>query len=195
MDLFLFERLAEELYATCGADPTEPESPITLARRWLGPDAIVHAPVILPAPAATFFVEGRRRIAVRPGLPIERRRWAVAHELGHALLAEAGERDSERGADCVGAALIAPYPAVRMYGDNWRDLAFDLGASQTLAALRCAEVLRLPRAIVTPARVYLRGPENWIWPLARRSLERLPGVRKTPLDDAPNRFVLDVDAG
>lgn len=101
--------------------------------------------------------------------------------------------DSERAADYLGAALMAPYPLARAYDDDWRALAGDIGSTQTQAALRCAEVLHLPRAVVTPARVYLRGPEGFVWPLARRKLERLPGVRKTPLDDDPARAVLDVE--
>lgn len=188
------EALAEELYRELGYDPAEAEHPITLAKRWLGADAVIQAPSTLAAPACTFFVAGQRRIAIKPRLPPPYRRFWVAHELGHALLARAGEDErDERAADYLGAALMAPYPLARAYGDDWRALAADIGSTQTQAALRTAEVLRLPRAVVTPARVYLRGPDGWIWPLARRSIERLPGVRKTQLDDDPARAVLDVE--
>ncbi len=192
-DLALYEGLATGLYLELGFDPSEPQSPITLARRWLGPDAIVEGPSMLAAPAVTFFQDGRTRFAVRPRLAMPRKRHAIGHELGHALLKRAGEPDSERAADYIGAALMAPYAAARAYDDDWRSLAEDIGSTQTQAALRTAEVLLIPRALVTPGRVYLRGPEGWVWPLARRSLERYPGVRKTVLDDDPKRFVLDVE--
>ena len=195
-DLPHLEGLATGLYLDLGLDPQEAESPATIARKWLGADALVVAPATLRVPACTFFVAGARRIAVKPHLPPAARRFWIAHELGHAILARAGEEDSERAADYLGAALMAPRPLALAYDDDWRSLAADIGSTQTLAALRTAEVLGLPRAVVTPQRVYLRGPESFVWPLARRQIERFPGVRKTPLTDDERRFVLDVeDAG
>lgn len=181
------------LYRDLGYEPDEPEGPATLARKWLGADAIVQAPSTLPTPACTFFVHGKRRIAVKASVPAAYRRFFIAHELGHALLAKHGLDDDERAADYLGAALMAPRPVTLAYDGDWATLAADIGSTQTQAALRTAEVLGLPRAVVTPGRVYLRGPEGFVWPLARRQLERFPGVRKTPMTDDARRFVLDVD--
>lgn len=194
-DLPALEGLATALYERLDYDPEAPQSPVALARRWLGADAIVHAPATQLAPAITFLHDGRRRISVKRSLPPEYRRFAIGHELGHVLLLEAGSghEDGERAADYLGAALMAPRPAVRLYGDDWRALAEDIGSTQTQAALRTAEVLHVARAVVTPHRVYLRGPDGFVWPLARRSIVRMPGIRKTVLDDDPERVVVDVD--
>lgn len=193
-DLPHLEGLAISLYDRLGLDPAEAESPLTLARRWLGADAIVLAPATQRAPAVTFRVHGQLKIAIKP-LPPEYRRFWVAHELGHILLGEpgSGHEDGERAADYVAAALMAPRPYALAYGDDWRALAADVGCTQTQSALRTAETLHVPRAVITPHRVYVRGPDGFVWPLARRSIVRMPGVKKTPLDDDPERLVVDVE--
>ena len=181
------------LYTELGYEPDEPQSPVTLARQWLGADALVVAPATLRVPACTFFVHGQRRIAVQRNLSPAYRRFWVGHELGHALLARDGAPDDERAADYLGAALMAPWATTRLYDGDWMALASDIGSTQTQAALRTAEVLGLPRAVVTPRRVYLRGPEGFVWPLGRKAIERAPGTKKTQLTDDPNRTVIDVE--
>lgn len=56
-----------------------------------------------------------------------RQQWQIAHELGHWALRHAGEHDSERAADYVGAALLLPRHRFQ------RDMVV---ASWDLAALR-----------------------------------------------------------
>lgn len=65
-DLPHLEGLAVELYERLDYDPEEPQSPIALARRWLGADAIVATPASLRLPAVTFTVGGGRKIAIKP---------------------------------------------------------------------------------------------------------------------------------
>lgn len=151
MDFPLLEGLVSSLYEELGYDPREPEAPGVIARAWLGAESVVRARSTLPTPACTFFVNGQRVIAVKPGLPAEAKRFWISHELGHALLARANQPDSERAADYLAAAIMAPYPFARGYQDDWRSLAADIGSTQTQAALRTAEVLGLPRAVVTLA--------------------------------------------
>lgn len=87
-DLPTLDGLANALYERLGFDPREPQAPATLARRWLGADAIVRVPASIGADAVTFFQSGRRRIAIKTTVPAPYRRFLVAHELGHALLAD-----------------------------------------------------------------------------------------------------------
>lgn len=104
------EGLAEALYRELGYDPAEAEHPVTLARRWLGADAVIQAPATLTVPACTFFVGGQRRIAVKPRLAAPYRRFWIAHELGHALLARARIEFVRSGAVSAKAAeMLGPF--------------------------------------------------------------------------------------
>lgn len=109
--------------------------------------------------------------------------------------------DVEQLANAIAAGIIIPRRAFRraiaVYGRDLVELAGAFGTSQTLTALREAEIDRLPRAVVTPETVRVRGPEEWVWPDERtvRAWARrpMPGVRKTVLTDAPRRVVVDAE--
>jgi hypothetical protein len=130
--------------------------------------------------------------------------FAIAHELGHWLLARHGfvGDDEERAADHLGAALVAPRRAFlsarRAVGESLPELADAFGITETGAALRLGEVLGVPLAVVVPATVRVRGPEDWGWPdewtLRRWARGRTPGIRKVRLTDDPRRVVPDADA-
>lgn len=80
-----------------------------------------------PAPACALELAWAARVAVHHGAPARTdgariyvprdlrgpaRHWCVAHELGHALIARAGLRQTEGGADRVAAGLMLPLAAV-----------------------------------------------------------------------------------
>jgi hypothetical protein len=80
-----------------------------------------------PAPACAFELAWAARISVHHGAPSRTdgvriyvprqlsgpaRHWCVAHELGHALLARAGLRQTEQSADRIAAGLMLPLAAV-----------------------------------------------------------------------------------
>jgi hypothetical protein len=209
MDVANLEGIAIALYKRLGLDPSEPVSPVRLARTWLGADAIGRGHVI-GGMGSSGRVNGRWRILVRPTLPVPELVFTVGHELGHVLLAEegwTGDRDEEeRAADLIAGALLAPQPAMRkLYRAHGLDLAAiaeTVNASQTWAALRVGEAVGEPIAAISPALVRVRGPESFVWPsepeirkFARGRAAR-PGLAKVRITDAPGRVALvgDEDA-
>ncbi len=205
LDTTEVEALAVDFYKRLGFEPSQPVDTFRLARTLLGADAIERGTTIAGVAAATFMVKGRRRIAVSRKLPAEYAFFYVGHEIGHVVFDELGyhEEDLERVCDMFGAALMAPIPAVnemlRAFGRDHEAIADEIGSTQTQAALRVAEALGIPRAIITPHKLYVRGPETFVWGPedALRGLARsrrvVPGVSKVKLTDDPRRIVLDVD--
>jgi IrrE N-terminal-like domain len=195
------EQLAFEFYERVDKDPCEPESPFTLARLYLGPGCIERGR--FSSPAVTFIANGRRRIALRRGIPIEYAAFYVGHELGHAVLEEAGyhEDDLEEQCNLFAAAIMAPRPAVmrlhRTFGYDLESIAGEVGSTETWAALRLGEVLHVPLVAIAPLTIRVRGPEEWVWPdetTLRGWVRRTPpGIAKTRLTDDPRRVVFVVD--
>jgi hypothetical protein len=198
------EALAVDFYRRLGFEPDQPRDPFRLARKFLGANAIERGTNLLGVPAHTFVLNGERRIAVSRRLSIPYAQFFVGHELGHIVLNEIGYRDDDVEAVCdmFGAAVMAPIPAVRSmlraFGRDHEAIADEVGSTQTWAALRIAECLGIPRAIITPRRVYARGPEEFVWGPEDelRRLARSPrrGIVRAKLTDDPRRVVLDVDA-
>jgi Zn-dependent peptidase ImmA (M78 family) len=134
---------------------------------------------------------------------VEYAQFFVGHELGHIVLEELGyrENDLETVCDQFGAAVMAPIPAVsamlRIFGRDHEAIADEVCSTQTWAALRVAECLRIPRAIVTPHRVYARGPEEFVWgpedELRKLARGNRPGVMRARLTDDPRRVLIDID--
>jgi hypothetical protein len=169
------------------------EDGLSLERGGLGVDGLLDARP-----------DGGWRIRLRSNLPAHRKRFVAAHELAEWWLqAREGYQgdDIEHAANYVGAAIIAPRrafaAALRHHGRDFPALAASFVASQTTMALREAEILRVPRVIVAPSSVRVRGPEELVWPTAAtlRSWARDggPGLARTRLTDDPRRVVLDVE--
>jgi hypothetical protein len=200
------EQLAAQTYERAGLDPARPVSPMRLARMLLGEDAITRPIALTGAPASLYYLNGTARIAVKKSVPIEYARFFVGHELGHLIVEKEGGYDGddlEVCCDYFGAALMAPRAAIvamqRSFGFDLPAIAHAAGSTQTWAALRCAEVLRMPLAVIAP-KIRVRGPDEWVWPdedtLRRwarnpRSLPR--GLAKTRLTDDDRRVVLLAD--
>lgn len=191
-----------EFYRRLGLDPARPLDTFRLARLALGGAAIERGTSVVGVGAKLFTLHGKRRIAVSRKLSVEYAQFFVGHELGHLVCDEIGylEEDVERVCDQFGAAVMAPIPAVsamlRAFGRDHAAIADEVCSTQTWAALRVAECLRIPRAVLTPSRVYARGPEEWVW--NERELRRLargerPGVTRARLTDDPRRLLIDVE--
>lgn len=201
MEQLELEGIAHAAYTEAGLDPERPCVP-RLARGLLGADAIQRGPRPLHAPAALVRVGGAWRIILARSLPRLCAMFAVGHELGHWLLARHGydSADEERAADYLGAALIAPRRAFlaarRALGEDLPALAEAFSMTETGVALRLGEVTGAPLAVIAPARVRVRGPEEWVWPdeltLRRWARRPVPGIRKTTLTDDPRRVMLGV---
>lgn len=199
------EGLAVAFYEQHGFDPSEPVDTFRLARKRLGPQGILLGTTIVGLPAARFVKDGATRIAINKRLSMPYAFFFAGHELGHEICDEIGYRDDdlERVCDHLGAALQAPMPAVRRLhramGNELADIADEVGATQTWAALRLAEYLKIPRAVLTPQKIYLRGPDEFIWgpedELRRigNARKRRPGITKTRLTDDSRRIVIDIE--
>ncbi len=205
LDASQVEALAVDFYRRLGFDPAAPVDTFRLARKLLGPNAIERGTAIVGLQSKLFAVHGERRIAIGRKLSTEHAPFYTGHELGHIVLDELGYRedDLEAACDMFGAAVMAPIPAVRAmlraFGRDHQAIADEVGSTQTWAALRVAECLRIPRAIVTPLRLHVRSPPGFEWgtedSLRRLAKSRIvrPGVTKVKLTDEPGRVVLDVD--
>lgn len=191
------EGAADGLYIEAGLSP--PTAPSVLARALLGPDAlhVVHAGC-LPGDGALARVRDEWRIYVRCRLPVPRLRAAVCHELAEWHLARVGYRepDTEAVADAIAAAILTPRAlfAREARGRTWHQLARLFAVTESCVALREGEVRGTPLALITPARVRVRGSE-FAWPdeasLRRLASGRLPAMlQRRRLRDESRRVAL-----
>lgn len=192
----LVERLARQVYQLAGVAEDRAVCPVELARRILGEDAVIIARQ-LSSEGYLLPIAGRWRIVVRAGLSKRRLAHVVGHELGHWICRAEGVPDDEEQCDAIGAAIVAPAPAfasaLARRPAKLRDLAWLFSTSESLVALRYAEVTRKPLALVTPERVRLRGHHDWPPENELRALARSgggEGLRAVRLRDDPRRIVL-----
>lgn len=194
------DRIAADLLGR-DAHRDGPPDLLRLSRRVLGLGAIrVVEPASLPGDAALRLSCGRWIVCVCDGLPPERLRFAVAHEIAEFALIKLRyrSRDIEVVADALAAAMLAPVPgygrAIAALGDDWAALGRVYEATESLAALRWSEVTGAPLALVTRDRVRVRGDRLVPWPSAHeiRRLARRggPGIVRRALTDDPARVVL-----
>ena len=204
MEQLELEGIADAAYRDASLDPEHPH--ITrLARALLGAGAIHRGPRPLHGPAALIRVGEDWRIVLARSLPPVYAVFAVGHELAHWLLAKHGYEgdDEEAAADYLGAALLAPRRAFlaarRALGDDLPALAKAFSTTETGAALRLGEVLRVPVAVISPELVRVRGPEEWLWPdeatVRGWARGRMAGLRKVRLTDDPRRMMLEISDG
>lgn len=147
--------------------------------------------------------DGRYDVLLRAGQFRYREDFFLAHELAEIGLKKLGvvvgeyER-KERLCDAIAGALLMPRPAferaLEEHGESYADLARLHQQTETAAALRCAELLERELAVVTPRKVYRRGPvvalPDEASALRRIVRERAPGVRRVRLTDATARTVV-----
>lgn len=203
MEQLELEGIAEAAYRAVGQDPESPHV-LRLVRADLGPNAIRRGPRPISGPAALVRIYDDWYIYLARSLPPRYALFATAHEYSHLLLHRHGYQgdDEERLADCLAAALIAPRAAFlrarRAFGDALPELANAFGTTETGAALRLGEVVRMPLAVVAPATVRVRGPESFAWPnestLRRWARQPGPGLRKVRLTDDTRRVMLDASS-
>ena len=204
MEQLELEGIAEAVLREGGEEDDVAPRLARLVTTLLGEGAVEYAPIRLPGDGALIRIHDRWRIYVKRGLPIERRAFAISHELAEWWLRVrekyVGE-DIEDAANYIGAAIMTPrrafYAALRHYGHDFGELAGAFRTSETHVALREAELAHLPRAVISPALVRVRGPEEWVWPeeaiVRRWARAPAPGLRKVRLTDDPRRVVIDVD--
>jgi hypothetical protein len=199
MDLGQLEGIAVEFYRRHKLDPSVPVDTFRLARL---EGLEIRRPLSLlgARPGTLMWIGEKRAIAIRKRVPLEIAQHVAGHELAHRELGQPHDGDPllEQACDYLGACLMLPAPAVaslhREYGWRLPDFAEHVVATQTLIALRLAEALRVPAAVVSPERVRVRGPEAWVWPAEReiRHIARRgrPGLQKVRITDQPARCAL-----
>ena len=190
------EGTAAAIIRQCG-DETDPPTVPEMVRRLVGR---VEPARGLRGHGALAKVNGEWRIYLRPGLPIEAKVFALAHELAEWWLRtqeQCQDGEAEHAADYLAACLVTPrraFVASLRSGLELSELAHRWTATETHVALREAEVTGRPRAVISPALVRVRG-EGFVWPVegeVRRWARRGgPGLRKVRLSDDPKRVVLD----
>ena len=194
------EGLAEALFDLAGVADHETVTPASVARRAAGA-TVIRVPHLL-ATGTLSLVNGQPVIAVRRGLDPIRERHVIGHELGHWILRREGvpvDDYTEAACDYIGAALLTRRAAfARALRDRLTlpELAARFEVTETLAALREAEVTGRPRAVVAPGSVRVRGQLEFVWPdegtLRRWATGRAaPGVAKVRLRDDPRRVLLE----
>ncbi len=202
MEQLELEGIAEAVLHEGGQEDDDAPRLAQLVTTLLGPGAVEYAQ--LRGDGALTRVGDRWRIYLRRGLSLERKAFALSHEIAEWWLrvreGYVGE-DVEHGANYIAAAIMAPRRAfarsLRAHGHDFAELAADFRTTETHVALREAELADIPRAVVSPALVRVRGPHDWVWPnegvVRRWARAGAPGVTKVRLTDDPRRIVLDVE--
>jgi hypothetical protein len=196
--------LARELYISAGLDPTRAPGAPRVAAAVLG-ETYLHAVPRGELPGnALLRQEGACWVInVREMLTPNQLNHAIAHELGEWFLRCKGytEPDVEELSGRVAAAICVPRPAFAVahasLGEDLAALSARFRVSESLMALRIAECLRVPTALITRRVVRTRGAE-WEWPSTRnqwielvaRVRERPNGMRIRQLGDARGRVLL-----
>lgn len=198
VDAAELEGLAAWVLEDAGFELDEPVNIRKLIRARLGPDGYQQLPRMPFTRAALITINGRQRICSTPRATA----FDESHELGHRERNLAGivSDDEEADANFLGGAILMPARAVLRAvrsGLSLSEMAELFGTSETAMALRVAELLRMPRAIIAPKHIHLRGPDGYVMPAepVLRSLAKRtrPGVLKVRMRDDPSRVVLDFD--
>ncbi len=190
------ERLADAILDEAGVPRDRCTPTPEIARRVLGPSAVQLVPrSALRSLGALTRTGDRWRVVLRRGLPPELIGHVVGHELAHWAGKRHGVQLDEDDCNWIGAALVVPKRCVRgTLLDHVSDIAREVHTTQSLVALRVGEALEVPLALVAPARIRVRGPEQWVWPDAdtiRRWARRpVDVVRPIRLTDGSGRVVV-----
>lgn len=106
---------ASETRKVLGFDAEEPLPYLVLAVERIGVTVLGVPYSIETLDAFCAWRDGEPVVALLSGVPADRVRFSVAHELGHLVLHEAGQtgRDVEAEADEFAAELLTPLPAMR----------------------------------------------------------------------------------
>ena len=192
----------QEIYQRARCDSSRPVGSVRLAVALFGERCIrLAARSHLPGSSALVWPDGVPVVHLRRDLTPRQINHAVAHELGEWILHiwSFHGPQAEDLAGRIGAALCVPRPAFhaahRELGENVPALCEAFTVSESLMALRIAECLGHPTALITPRRVCTRG-ERWDWPTSEpgwRALVKQPssfGFIRHPIRDARGRVVL-----
>src|SRR5690348_6034800 len=196
------DTIAHAIIAAANLQSHRAPSPRAIARAlpWVASIKTVGATEVWGTGQSDRRPDGRWDILLCEGQPSYREGFALCHELAEIELARLGivvgeHARKERLCDEIAAAILMPRPwferTLREHGESYADIARVHQQTETAAALRCAEVLERELAVVTPRKVYRRGPVVTLpeEPAALRRIvrERMPGVRRVRLTDATAR--------
>jgi hypothetical protein len=190
----------EDIYQITGFDLIHPPSMLELAVSYVGEENVhlVKWPHAF-APGESIRSRKGDGIWLDGSWSLERKTFGFAYEIGDAWLRhhQIADREREPLANAIAAALIAPERVVRLavgvLGPNPTVMASIFRCTETWAALRMAEALNRPMAVVTSFHVYIRGAsfkwgsEEAIRKLVHRSNRRF---LKVPVPDDPTHTLI-----
>ena len=140
-----------------GQDDGDAPRLAALVTKLLGQGAVEYV-VGLRGDGALVRMHDTWRIYLKRRLPIERRAFAIAHELAEWWLRVRENYDGEdveHAANYIAAAIMTPRRAfassLRAHGHDFAELAADFRTTETHVALREAELAHMPRAVISPA--------------------------------------------
>lgn len=198
LEPFEIEGEALTLIRSVGLDPARAPSPAAIANAM--PDVDVEYVLRASRPAKLAIRHGRPTLRILNTASTLARAWFIAHELGEIIIHRRGieHENVEQLADNLGAAIIAPAPAMSIVRARFEDdigrAAKWLRLSQTITALRYGEVWDRLVIVLERTRVKRRGASFEIPP--ERELRRIAatgggdGLSVVPITDAPGRIVL-----
>lgn len=168
---------ADLLLRLARLDDEAPGDVVALCRHMTG-----HAPFLtrLGLEAQLARVGDGHRVCVRAGLPPDRARWLVGHELAELHYERTGYRgdDVEARADALGAALVVPRramrAAIRCHAHRVSVLSRALVAEPAAVLLRIGEVTGRSVALVRAPGVVVARGEAFPWPSLRTVLQERP---------------------
>jgi IrrE N-terminal-like domain len=173
------ENLARELYVSAGVDRALATGAPSVAATVLG-ESCLHVVPHEELPSNALLQRGGRGwvIYVRRGLSASQLNHAIARELAQWFLRRRGcaEAELEELAGRVAAAICVPTTALlsahEQLGEDLIALSRQFAVSESLMALRVAECLGTPTALITRKVVRTRG-RACDWPVNRDSWELL----------------------
>lgn len=127
--------------------------------------------MVVPGELRKDMEKGKLWIAVSPGLPAGRKRFTIAHELGHAFFESTGPRpprtgiELERICDKLAAEFLMPRRAFLDYAGKSPDIACLLHISKTFLTSRTAVFGRASKLYGSKAFEYEDGYFHWSWGL------------------------------
>jgi hypothetical protein len=188
------EAIGREVYEAAGmpSDAAPDGGAVELALRLFGQEVIYERPKPM-VEAGIAVIGGTQRIVLKAGISHRRANFLVA-----AMLVRLVTDAPFSLEDSAAAWIVAPSAAFRreiaVVGIDIGELACRFAVTETCAALRTFEVTARDGAVMTPDRVYKRGPMlarvDDVDVIAMTKRRKLASCKRLAIGDEPGRIAL-----